>query len=101
MRVVEAPPIQFRCDSCGALNEGTPDEFIEQHTMPPSWRAKCAFCGVTCRCFPSPLIARTVGSMSSSDVIRTFVERSADQTRRVMQPFLLGRGYGGPGGGRS
>jgi hypothetical protein len=58
MRVVKAPPIQFKCTSCRATNEGDASEFKEQHTMPPSFLATCAFCGFTNTCFPSALIAR-------------------------------------------
>ena len=61
MKVVAAPKITFRCSSCGATNEGDPDEFEEQNTMPPSWIAECAFCQCRVRCFPAPLMARTVG----------------------------------------
>ncbi len=66
MRVVEAPGIKFRCDSCGAVNEGSSDEFREQNTMPPSWMASCAFCGSESRCFPACLIARHVGEITGS-----------------------------------
>lgn len=61
MKVVQEPPIRFRCDSCGAQNEGRPDEFRQMNTMPPTWRAACAFCHATTTCSPSPLIARLVG----------------------------------------
>lgn len=58
MRVVKGPKIQFGCSSCGATNEGEEDEFMPQHTMPPSWMARCAFCESTVRVFPTALIAR-------------------------------------------
>ena len=61
MRVIKPPQIQFTCDNCGTCNEGTPDEFEAQNTMPPSWYATCAFCFAKTRCFPRALIAREVG----------------------------------------
>ena len=61
MKVVEAPPIQFTCDSCGARNEGDASEFRARHTMPPTWVAQCAFCRCESVCSPAPLIAALVG----------------------------------------
>lgn len=58
MRVVAAPAIQFKCEACGAVNEGDPSDFRERHTMPPSYVARCAFCKLDSVCFPSALIAR-------------------------------------------
>lgn len=61
MRVIQPPSIQFKCDSCGAVNEGQPDEFTPRNTMPPSWIASCGFCYCKQTVFPSALIAKTVG----------------------------------------
>jgi hypothetical protein len=61
MRVIKQPNIQFECQNCGTGNEGTPDEFEPQHTMPPSWYATCAFCFAKTRCFPKALVAREIG----------------------------------------
>ena len=61
MRVVAAPPIQFKCDACGAVNEGEAHEFLPLHTMPPSFRARCAFCRCETTCFPRALVARVAG----------------------------------------
>ena len=67
MRVIKAPPIQFKCESCGAINEGEPEEFRACHTAPPSFDATCAFCHLVTRCYSSALIARTVGMMSGAE----------------------------------
>jgi hypothetical protein len=62
MKVVQAP----RSTECGATNEGEPDEFEEQYTMPPSWLAECAFCKCRVRCFPSPFMARAAGTQAQA-----------------------------------
>jgi hypothetical protein len=62
MKIISSPKITFKCDSCGATNEGEPEEFEEQNTMPPSWLAECGFCRCRVRCFPTPLIARAAGN---------------------------------------
>lgn len=66
MRVKQAPAIEFKCSSCSAANEGEPHEFDELHTMPPSFRATCAFCRATNICFPPPLLARAAAREGSS-----------------------------------
>ena len=63
MKVIEAPPLQFRCRKCGALNEGSENEFRPQHTMPPSWLARCGFCHLDNQVFPMALISKAVASM--------------------------------------
>lgn len=63
MKVVLTPPIQFKCSACGATNEGGPEEFYELHTVPPTFRARCACCSQIQTCSPTVLIARTVGRM--------------------------------------
>lgn len=63
IRVVKAPPIRFTCTSCRAENEGDPEDLEERHTMPPSYAATCAFCRARVTCYPTALIARTVGRM--------------------------------------
>lgn len=58
MIVVEAPPIQFKCNHCGATCQGQPEEFVPLYTMPPTWRTQCGFCRGLVTCSPTPLIAR-------------------------------------------
>lgn len=62
MRVVQLPPITFRCRYCSAVNEGEPSEFREQRTMPPSYLATCGFCQNENVCFPTPLVARAAAA---------------------------------------
>jgi hypothetical protein len=66
MRIVKPPQIHFDCENCGTGNEGTPDEFEPQNTMPPSWYATCAFCFAKTRCFPKALVAREIGIQAST-----------------------------------
>lgn len=66
MKVVKEPIISFKCSSCGATNEGEEEEFEPQHTMPPSWIAKCGFCHCKVRCFPAALIAREAGETATA-----------------------------------
>jgi hypothetical protein len=54
--------IEFRCPSCGALNEGEEHEFVYQHTMPPTWEAQCAWCHRLQSVSPRPLIAKLVNN---------------------------------------
>ncbi len=78
MKVLKAPPITFKCEACGALNEGEPDEFEPQNTMPPSWTAECGFCHCRVRCFPSALIARAAGdtvNAIATDIRESIVRR--------------------------
>lgn len=63
MKVVKKPEIRFTCESCEAVNEGEPEEFIEQNTIPPTWLAKCAFCNHTNAVAPLALIAKKIGEM--------------------------------------
>lgn len=56
MRVTKAPPIEFTCNACGAVNAGEPHEFTPKRTMPPTWLATCAFCGSLETCCPKPLL---------------------------------------------
>jgi hypothetical protein len=80
MKVLKPPPIVFRCEACGATNEGEPDEFEPQNTMPPSWTAECGFCHCRVQCFPSALIARAAGT--TVDRIITGFKESI--VRRIM-----------------
>jgi hypothetical protein len=75
MRIVEPPRLQFRCSSCGALNEGETEEFSYQHTMPPTWMAKCGWCDMIQRVAPSPLIAQYVGSRGPAAALAEVVNR--------------------------
>jgi hypothetical protein len=75
MKVVSEPPIRFTCRSCGAVNEGKPEEFRARHTMPPSYDARCAFCGCTSVCYPTPLIAREVGAMAPAEALAYVASR--------------------------
>ena len=75
MRVVQAPPIQFKCQSCGATNEGEPHEFEPLPTMPPTWRVVCAFCRCASTCSPPALIAKLVGAMGPSEILATLNDR--------------------------
>lgn len=81
MRVVQAPPIQFKCGSCGAINQGEAEEFVSQNTRPPTWAASCAYCRAVTHCSPLPLIARFVGAMSSNEVLGEIGERLAAMKR--------------------
>jgi hypothetical protein len=61
--VIEEPPIRFRCDHCGALNQGPVSEFKPRYTSPPSWYAECGFCHNNSVCYPTPMIAKHVGEL--------------------------------------
>ena len=62
MRVLERPPIQFRCTYCKALNEGEEDEFTPDYrTQPPTWSATCGYCNGVNKVYPAALIAKHVG----------------------------------------
>lgn len=58
--LVKAPEITYKCKSCGAVSKAEPDEFVALHTMPPTFRCKCAFCHASVVCSPDALIARLV-----------------------------------------
>jgi|GEM_PF-4180829 len=62
MRVVSAPPLQFKCKHCGATNEGEAHEFRDLNTSPPMWAATCGHCNLENRVYISALAARLVGS---------------------------------------
>ncbi len=62
VKVVSAPPLIFRCTSCGATCEGEEKDFKEQHTMPPTWKVKCGYCNLTNTVSPSALISKLVGT---------------------------------------
>lgn len=59
MKVVKEPVIQFKCSSCGAENEGEPNEFETRETMPPSFYGRCTFCLWKNRVTHAALIAST------------------------------------------
>ncbi|MGE8452785.1 MAG: hypothetical protein ACN6OP_19625 [Pseudomonadales bacterium] len=62
MKVIKAPPIQFTCKHCDAVNEGEEHEFRELNTVPPTWLAFCGYCDLDNQVSPSPLVARAVGT---------------------------------------
>lgn len=70
MKVVEEPPIQFRCTSCKALNEGKVGEFRAIGGTPPQWEAICGFCRCVNLVSPTPLIARHVGHGDLGTMLR-------------------------------
>lgn len=59
-KLVQAPKIQYKCNSCSAVSEDEPENFVEQNTMPPTWTNKCAYCNSTVQCSPSALISRLI-----------------------------------------
>jgi hypothetical protein len=67
IRVADKPSITFKCSSCSTVNEGDPTDFARQNTMPPTWLARCAFCGHRTRCSPEPLIALLFASLAQPD----------------------------------
>ena len=89
MKVVSLPPIQFTCTGCGAVNEGSEDEFTPLDTMPPTFRAKCAFCQLQNTCSPRQLVAREAARDAAAEQGRSISEttprRGEDTYRRLRQ----------------
>lgn len=44
MRLIGITSIRFKCDHCGAINEGVPSEFKKRNTYPPTWDGTCVLC---------------------------------------------------------
>jgi len=56
-KLVSAPKITYTC-RCGAVSEAEPNEFTQDHTMPPRYHIACAFCGADVVCYPTALIMK-------------------------------------------
>lgn len=64
MKVIEPPKLTFKCDACGAMNEGEEREFTPiPGTQPMGYRATCGWCHCTGTYYPTPLIKKQVGML--------------------------------------
>lgn len=46
-KLVSAHLTTYKCPSCGAVSSAEPEEFEHLNTIPPSYRAQCAFCAMS------------------------------------------------------